>query len=111
ATVFNMNVLQSNSAGDVSLESITVMAQATPENGDEDPNYVYFEKIVAEEIYGTVWRAYGAIKIFLGNIEVPVGAEWELMHGYGVVGELRNCEGFAVARCDQNKVGLFFKEY
>jgi hypothetical protein len=28
ATVFNMNVLQSNSAGDVSLESIAVMAQA-----------------------------------------------------------------------------------
>ncbi|HTO14533.1 MAG TPA: hypothetical protein VLZ83_02130 [Edaphocola sp.] len=28
-----MNVLQSNNAGDVSLESIAVMAQATPENG------------------------------------------------------------------------------
>ncbi len=28
ATVFNMNVLQSNNAGDVSLESIAVMAQA-----------------------------------------------------------------------------------
>ncbi len=33
AMVFNMNVLQSNSAGDVSLESIAVMAQARGENG------------------------------------------------------------------------------
>ncbi|HTO14151.1 MAG TPA: hypothetical protein VLZ83_00135 [Edaphocola sp.] len=32
ATVFNMNVLQSNSAGDVSLESIATMAQA--QNGE-----------------------------------------------------------------------------
>ncbi len=31
ATVFNMNVLQSNNAGDVSLESIAVMAQAQNE--------------------------------------------------------------------------------
>ncbi|WP_132433532.1 hypothetical protein [Natronoflexus pectinivorans] len=33
ATVFNMNVLQGSSAGDVSLDSILVMAQA---QGDED---------------------------------------------------------------------------
>ncbi|HTO16425.1 MAG TPA: hypothetical protein VLZ83_11680 [Edaphocola sp.] len=35
AMVFNMNVLQSNNAGDVSLESIAVMAQAqaNPESG------------------------------------------------------------------------------
>lgn len=32
ATVFNMNVLQSKNAGDVSLESITVMAQASGES-------------------------------------------------------------------------------
>ncbi len=32
AMVFNMNVLQSNSAGDVSLESIAVMAQASGES-------------------------------------------------------------------------------
>jgi hypothetical protein len=33
ATVFNMNVLQANSAGDVSLDAIAVMAQAQNENG------------------------------------------------------------------------------
>ncbi|HTO17145.1 MAG TPA: hypothetical protein VLZ83_15370 [Edaphocola sp.] len=33
ATVFNMNVLQSNNAGDVSLDAITVMAQAGGEGG------------------------------------------------------------------------------
>ena len=31
ATVFNMNLLQGNSAGDVSLDAIAVMAQATEE--------------------------------------------------------------------------------
>lgn len=31
ATVFNMNMLQSSSAGDISLESIAVMAQAQSE--------------------------------------------------------------------------------
>ena len=35
AMVFNMNVLQSNNAGDVSLESIAVMAQA---NGESSGN-------------------------------------------------------------------------
>jgi hypothetical protein len=34
ATVFNMNVLQSNSAGDVSLDAIAVMAQA--QNGESN---------------------------------------------------------------------------
>ncbi len=34
ATVFNMNMLQSNNAGDVSLDAITVMAQAQSELPD-----------------------------------------------------------------------------
>ena len=34
-TMFNMNMLQANSTGDVSLESIAIMAQANLE-GDED---------------------------------------------------------------------------
>ena len=33
ATVFNMNMLNSNGAGDVSLEDIAVMAQADGESG------------------------------------------------------------------------------
>src|SRR5690554_5462455 len=33
ATVFNMNLLQGNSVGDVSLDAITVMAQAQSEGG------------------------------------------------------------------------------
>ncbi|MGQ1947694.1 hypothetical protein ACT3CD_11410 [Geofilum sp. OHC36d9] len=36
ATVFNMNVLQSNNAGDVSLDAIAVMAQAATEYGGSD---------------------------------------------------------------------------
>ncbi|SKC06729.1 hypothetical protein [Alkalitalea saponilacus] len=39
ATVFNMNVLQGNSVGDVSLENIATMAQARdPENGGGNNN-------------------------------------------------------------------------
>ncbi|TCO07334.1 hypothetical protein [Natronoflexus pectinivorans] len=38
ATVFNMNVLQGNSAGDVSLDAIAVMAQAWGEINPECPN-------------------------------------------------------------------------
>jgi hypothetical protein len=35
ATVFNMNILQANSVGNVSLEGIAVMARALPENIDQ----------------------------------------------------------------------------
>ncbi|MBN2259667.1 MAG: hypothetical protein JW702_03945 [Clostridiales bacterium] len=34
ATVFNMNLLQGNIAGDITLDAIEVMAQAQAENGD-----------------------------------------------------------------------------
>ena len=34
ATVFNLNLLQENSVGDVSLDAIAVMAQAQTENPD-----------------------------------------------------------------------------
>ena len=33
ATMFNLNMLQSNKAGDVSLDAISVMAQAQSESG------------------------------------------------------------------------------
>ncbi|ASB47948.1 hypothetical protein [Alkalitalea saponilacus] len=40
ATMFNMNILQGNSAGDISLDAIAVMAQAQDENvGDENCSY------------------------------------------------------------------------
>ncbi|HTO16510.1 MAG TPA: hypothetical protein VLZ83_12115 [Edaphocola sp.] len=40
ATVFNMSVLQSNNAGDVSLDAITVMAQAqSSENPPSSEKY------------------------------------------------------------------------
>ncbi|MGQ1947701.1 hypothetical protein ACT3CD_11445 [Geofilum sp. OHC36d9] len=39
ATIFNMNVLQSNNAGDLSLEAIAVMAQAQDELSGVVPSY------------------------------------------------------------------------
>ena len=38
ATVFNMNLLQGNSVGDVSLDAIAVMAQAQQENSTVNVN-------------------------------------------------------------------------
>ncbi len=38
-TVFNMNMLQTNKAGDVSLEAIAVMAQAQSESGGKGTLY------------------------------------------------------------------------
>ena len=34
--LFNMNLLQGNSVGDVSLDAIAIMAQAQPENGQNN---------------------------------------------------------------------------
>jgi hypothetical protein len=37
ATVFNMNMLNENGAGDVSLDALAVMAQAQDEGGGSNP--------------------------------------------------------------------------
>src|SRR5690554_1452328 len=59
ATVFNMNVLQSNSAGDVSLESIAVMAQAqSGENSSENKFPLLKERVCLYED-GTQLSHYG----------------------------------------------------
>lgn len=69
ATVFNMNILQSNSADDVSLEAIAIMAQATKTEvdkkcadsrtdviehavTDEDGNVLYTRKVTICESWG-----------------------------------------------------------
>jgi len=36
ATLFNMSFLTGNNAGDVSMQSIAIMAKAQPESGDSD---------------------------------------------------------------------------
>jgi hypothetical protein len=56
ATVFNMNMLQSNDAGDISLEGIAVMAQAQDESSDPNPNHIVnqFEDMVW--FHGSYWE-------------------------------------------------------
>ncbi|HTO16394.1 MAG TPA: hypothetical protein VLZ83_11525 [Edaphocola sp.] len=49
ATVFNMNVLQSNNAGDVSLDAITVMAQA---GGGEGGAKCAYRNETTTEVFG-----------------------------------------------------------
>jgi hypothetical protein len=39
ATVFNMNILNKNGAGDVSLDAVSVMAKASIEGGDKGTLY------------------------------------------------------------------------
>ena len=41
ATVFNMNMLNENGAGDVSLDDVTTMAEAQAEGGSSTPCYPY----------------------------------------------------------------------
>jgi len=52
ATVFNMNLLQSSNAGDVSLESIAIMAQAQYA-GETVPGYTNAENTVCNIPGGT----------------------------------------------------------
>lgn len=54
ATVFNMNMLQSNSAGDVSLESIAVMALA---NGENEGGSVVCYAVISDSFFrGRTYR-------------------------------------------------------
>jgi hypothetical protein len=50
ATVFNMNLLQGNSAGDVSLDAIAVMAQAQSEGGSGGGDWRYVWVVVEENV-------------------------------------------------------------
>ena len=54
ATVFNMNLLQSNKAGDVSLDAIAVMAQAQKEVEEDKEE----EDIYHKGTTGTNWKTY-----------------------------------------------------
>ncbi|HTO16399.1 MAG TPA: hypothetical protein VLZ83_11550 [Edaphocola sp.] len=54
AMVFNMNVLQSNNAGDVSLDAITVMALA---NGESGGGSVVCYAVISDSFYsGETYR-------------------------------------------------------
>lgn len=53
-TVFNMNLLQSNKAGDVSLDAIAVMAQAQKEVEEDKEE----EDIYHKGTTGTNWKTY-----------------------------------------------------
>ena len=53
ATVFNMNLLQSNKAGDVSLDAIAVMAQAQKEIEEDKKEDIYHKGTT-----GTNWKTY-----------------------------------------------------
>ena len=105
-TVFNMNLLQVDSNGDVLLESIAVMAQAHTEGGGDD--YVWFEKLEAVPIHGDVYEVNAGIRIWVNpGASVPVG--FTLIKKNDVIGHSINCEFFAFAKCDQSKVGVFYK--
>ncbi|HTO16427.1 MAG TPA: hypothetical protein VLZ83_11690 [Edaphocola sp.] len=64
AMVFNMNVLQSNNTGDVSLESIAVMAQANGESGGGHAN-----------ICDPIWKVTYTGSVGTGNVGAQVTCE------------------------------------
>ncbi|MBN2259671.1 MAG: hypothetical protein JW702_03965 [Clostridiales bacterium] len=70
ATVFNMNLLQGNSVGDVSLESIEVMAQAQAELLPE-------VTISCGKFSGPCWIPYGTMK---GETWIPCYWTGSIVH-------------------------------
>lgn len=92
ATMFNMNLLQGNSVGDVSLDDIAVMAQAQAE-GDTPQKYA-----VRTELKGT---AVQTIKDETGHImERTCGYTQIVCRG---VGDLDCTESFDVYDCSKWK--------
>ena len=58
ATVFNMNLLQSNNAGDISLESIAVMAHAQREDNEWISKYWALLSVTNPDAFkALVWLA------------------------------------------------------
>ena len=102
-----MNLLQVDSNGDVLLESIAVMAQAHKEGGGDDSNYVYFEKLEPETIYGDVWQTSAGFRFYVspGTTPIPIGIT--VVRYNDPVAQKLSCEPLALAKCDQSKVGVF----
>lgn len=53
-TVFNMNMLQANNADDISLESLTIMAQAQTESGGCDSSCSLTQTVKIKDAQGRV---------------------------------------------------------
>lgn len=69
-TVFNMNLLQSNKAGDVSLDAIAVMAQAQKEVEEDKEE----EDIYHKGTTGTNWKTYTVECVLGSSVSVTDGS-------------------------------------
>ncbi len=121
ATAFNIGLLQTKDAGDISLDAIAVMAEAHNEystipwydeyhkgpydQNSSSPNYVYLEKIYAKRVYKTSSIHNASVGVAIKGL--PTTARYTYEAGGEFVGTMKNCKGIAVARCDQNQVGFY----
>ena len=83
------------------------MAQATgEESGGGGENWAYLAKLTAEPLYDeyitTTCGLTGWVKLLGGSFDV------EHTHYSGLAGEIKNCTFWLTARCDQNKVGVYY---
>ena len=88
---------------------LEVLAQTSTTGGGSttSPNYVYLEKIVSENVPASAARdSYNAGVVIDG---LPIGFNWDKATNNGTTGfQLKNCKGPALARCNQNDVGMFY---
>lgn len=86
------------------LSSLTLAnAQQSEEQGTENPNYAYFEKLVSEPIYNTVYELDSGLKV----LKVPVASVVVATYQNQFLGVNKSCEYSLFSRCDQNKVGFY----
>lgn len=102
--VANTILFSTSKTDNTTLKSIMKISNAAAEEEVKEPNYVYFEKLVASEIYNNVATFSCGTKILVSRI--PVGISCNYSTGSEAVGSKYNCESPALGKCDQNKVRI-----
>lgn len=92
-----------NSDGDIDLSSLTKLSAANAEVTNTDPNYAYWEKLVSENVYNTVYL----LEIGIEVVDVPVGAVVVATYNNKFIGVNKNCKSAWFSRCDQSQVGYY----
>ena len=103
ALVINTNV--SVNKPFATLSDLVLMPNAqgeTDTNSSSSPNYVYFEKLVRNNLYDQVATLSCGLQLLVKN--VPSGVSIQSINERGLIGVSFDCEGWAVGKCDQNKV-------
>lgn len=96
------NVL-TGSKSDVSLASLIAVNTANAQSETNDGPFSYGKELVPEKVYDTVYSISGSASLY---VEVPVGAKVTGTYYNHFIGTMKSCD-WAVAKCDQSKVGFY----